>query len=287
MALANLHDLLKLYKTPKKTENPAVQSRAALKRILAASGTAFPLIHVRGYLTYHAIPEKDGDFHFYIETRDTADQPEAPMQTCEIQGMNVQPEDSRTVPFRHLFGAGELEITGLIRGWPEHLRDSTQPHLFEIHPLLTIGLIGGPKLDFLDRVIWPTGEDEAEPSRSWRAVTEPPQGLNLQRQADRILFKHPKKSFKKENYVHLDGHYTGKQQPVDQGVWITLHEQAAGGRAIEAFVLNGSPVFGQIGGLAQGRYRAGGLCGFDLAALADATPDWKTVLSPLLSLEAI
>ena len=93
------------------------------------SGAAFPFITAKGWLTHHAIPEKDGAFHFYIETEQSAEDADAPMMTCEIQGMNVQPPDSRTKPFKQLWVAGEVEVTGLLRAWPEHLRNSTQPHL--------------------------------------------------------------------------------------------------------------------------------------------------------------
>ena len=100
MAAINLNDLLKLYRTPAADADPAVERRSVLRRILATAAGDFPLIQTRGFLTHHAIPEDDGDFHFYIESRESADLPNTPMMTCEIQGMNVQPPDPRTNPFR-------------------------------------------------------------------------------------------------------------------------------------------------------------------------------------------
>ena len=282
MADVNLSDLLKLYKTPSATEDPSVASRATLRRVISDAGKAFPFIKTRGFLTHKAIPEKDGDFHFYIETRKTADQPDTPMMTCEIQGMNRQPPDRRTRRFLDLFVAGELEVIGLLRAWPEHLRNSTQPHLFEIHPVLTIGAVGKPPLDFFDRVIWPIGEDPNEPSKSWNSVADSPAGLTLRLTQDRIVFVHPKKNFQKENYVHLNGTFHGEVEQATGGLWLTLHESAGQKRSIRCFAVEGTPCYGSVKRMHPGKYRVGGLGGLDLNTLTAAQPAWVSQLSPVL-----
>ena len=284
-AMTELNDLIRLYSTPAKTENPAVESRPRLLKVIKDSGAAFPFITARGWLTHHAIPEKDGDFHFYIETEQSAEDADAPMMTCEIQGMNVQPPDSRTKPFKQLWVAGEVEVTGLLRAWPEHLRNSTQPHLFEIHPLLTIGLVGKKPLNFYDRVIWPTGEDEDEVSKSWTSVVDPPQDLTIERQGQRIVFL--KTNFQKENYVHLDGEFAGETEAADKGLWLTLNESGGKGRSVRCFALEGSPIFKTAKTLKNGSYRIGGLGGLDLLKLAAATPSWESMLCPVLTIESL
>ena len=94
MADIALNDFLKLYRTPTKTQNPAIADRNALRRINSQAGAAFPLIRTRGVLTTIIKAEKDGDFHFYVETERSQNQPDIPMGTCEIQGL-AAPGDER------------------------------------------------------------------------------------------------------------------------------------------------------------------------------------------------
>lgn len=206
------------------------------------------------------------------------------MMTCEIQGMNRQPPDRRTRPFLDLFVAGELEVTGMLRAWPEHLRNSTQPHLFEIHPVLTIGAVGQRPLDFFDRVVWPIGEDPDEVSKTWTSVADSPTGLSLRLAQGRIDFVHPKKNFQKENYVHLDGEFRSEIDQAKSGLWFTLHESTGQKRSIRCFALKGSPCYRDVQRMRPGKYRVGGLGGLDLNALTATKPTWVSQLSPVLEI---
>lgn len=58
MANIKLEDILSLYRTPAKTEDPAIESRATLRRIIKTAGPSFPLIKTSGFLTDIALPEK-------------------------------------------------------------------------------------------------------------------------------------------------------------------------------------------------------------------------------------
>jgi hypothetical protein len=290
MANVKLENIISLYRTPAKTENPAIESRATLRKIINAAGSAFPLVKTTGFLTDIALPEDDGDLHFFIETKEGADKSGTPMMVCEIQGIfkggSRKTDDQRINDFRQLFGT-KVEVVALFRCWPEHLRDSRQPHLFELHPVLTIGQSGKTPIDFTNRVVWPTGEDPEEMSKSFDTVTRPPAGLNLTVSNGRIVFGTPSKSMKKENYVHMDGHFRGDSQKVKSGIVFQLFDGPQSNNSIECFALKGSAVFAKVETLKQGHYEIGGLCGLDLVALTADTPTWKSRLSPVLSLKKL
>ena len=101
-----LDDAIALYRIPSKDEDPAIESRTTLNRIIKTAGRSFPRVRTTGFLTHMALPEKDGDIHFYIETKEGADIAGEPMMACEIQGIfkKGQKEDSRMKDFRQLFG---------------------------------------------------------------------------------------------------------------------------------------------------------------------------------------
>ncbi len=124
MALISLGDFLRLYRTPGRTENPAIEDVAALRRIRQTAGAAFPLVQAQGVLTHIIKQEADGDFHFYVEPESTVNRPDTPMATCEIQGMAIpaKRDDPRIPQFKMLAGE-RIELRGLFRCWPEHLRD--------------------------------------------------------------------------------------------------------------------------------------------------------------------
>ncbi len=289
MAAVDLEDLLDLYRTPAINEDPAIESQTLLKKIIAGAGTRFPVIRTRGFLTHIAIPEKDGDIHFYIETRESAEEPDRPMMACEIQGIyrnGKKTEDPRMKPFRQLFGK-EVFVEGLLRAWPEHLRDSTQPHLFELHPVLRISELGKSPLRFLDRVVWPTGEDPEEKARSFNAVLNPPKGLSIPLKNGRIVFVHPKKSFKKENYVHVEGYYRADGKATSVGFAFPLYETISGSRYAQCIALKDTPCFAKVASMKQGHYRVGGLCGFELGNLVLSKPAWTVQACPVLDVKKL
>jgi hypothetical protein len=290
MANIKLKDVLSLYSTPARTENPAIESRTTLKRIITTAGSPFPKIKTMGFLTDLALPEDDGDLHFFIETQDGANDPTAPMMVCEIQGIFKrgagQPEDPRVQRFRQLFGR-KVIVEALFRAWPEHLRDTRQPHLFEFHPVLSIGAIGEDPIDFSDRVVWPTGEDPDETARTFDAITTPPSGLTISVDNGRIVFHTPSKSMKRENYVHIEGHFRGGVKKVTSGAVFEFFETATGERSIQCFALKGSSAHDAITNLTPGRYEVGALCGLDLTALTAETPAWRTQLSPVLEFKKL
>ena len=119
----DLKDVLALYHTPSKNEDPAIDSRATLNRIIGAAGSGFPKVRTIGYLTDIAFPEKDGDVHFYVETEAGAQRADVPMMACEIQGIYKSgrrgSEDRRMTAFRQLFGK-KVAVEALLRAWPEH-----------------------------------------------------------------------------------------------------------------------------------------------------------------------
>lgn len=283
-----LNDLINLYRTPAKDEFPAIESRKILNRIINTAGTAFPRVRTTGFLTDIALREKDGDVHFYVETEEGADQPDIPMMACEIQGIfkKGEDQDARMKPFKQLFGE-KVVIDALFRCWPEHLRDSRQPHLFELHPVLSIGLANKAPIDFLDRVIWPTGEDDEEADKSFSSTKAPPKGLEMELANNRILFKTPSKSMKRENYIHVDGFVRAAPKKHKAGLVFQLFEAETGEGSIDCFAVKDSPVFEKIKTLKNGQYEVGGLCGLDAMALASATPEWKVQMSPVLSLKKL
>ncbi len=286
MALVNLTDLLKLYRVPKKTEDPAVESRAILKKVIQAAGAGFPVIRTRGALTHIIKPEKDGDFHFFVEPESFVEQPETPMMTCEIQNLNAPgaPAD-KIAKFKQLAGE-EVELTGLLRIWPEHLRNSAQPHFFEIHPVLAIGLVGGTPVDFHSQVTFPkVGPDANEPVKPFGTVLNPPNGLTLKLSGQRIAFKTPTHAFNKENYVRLVGRCSAAPTPVASGLWLTLQDEGAQHRQLRCFVAAGSPVFTKAQAVKVGkRYHVGGLGGLDMMALTASSLTWQPIFSPALEI---
>jgi hypothetical protein len=292
MADISLQHIIDLYRTPAKTENPAIESRTKLRSIIKTAGTSFPVVKTTGFLTDLALPEDDGDLHFFVETKEGADNADTPMMVCEIQGIfkagSKKTDDPRIKQFKQLFGT-KVEVVSLFRCWPEHLRDSRQPHLFQLHPVLTIGQPGKAPIDFMNRVVWPTGEDEKEMARTFKAVSQPPKSLNISVNNGRIVFKTPSKSMKKENYVHMDGHFRNdsKLEKVKSGIVFDLFEGPQSAQSIECFALKGTTVFPKIEALKPGHYEVGGLCGLDLLALSADTPDWKPRLSPILSLKKL
>jgi len=285
----SLDDFLKLYRTPSLSEDPAVANRTALRRISSQSGAAFPLVRTQGVLTTIIKAEKDGDFHFYVETERSQNQPDTPMATCEIQGLAAPGDetDPRIPGFKQL-ASEAVEIYGIFRAWPEHLRDSTQPHLFEIHPVLTIGRVGENPIDFFDRVIWPTGEDENEPSRTFRSAFGPPMQLSVKRRGNRIVFATPSHNMKKENYIHVDAFCIG--EVVQRADWAIamVAEKADLQNPVQCLALRGTPAFGDFAAMQNGvQYRIGGLCGLNIPALLGANPTWQAQLCPILSVEEI
>ena len=235
MANVKLDDLIALYRTPAKTEDPAIESGAALKRIMKAAGGAFPKVKTTGWLTHIALPEKDGDLHFYIETEKGSHDAGMPMMACEIQGLfkngSKTTNDPRLAKFKLLM-ATQVEVVGLLRCWPEHLRASTQPHFFELHPVLSIGAVGKTPIDFADRVVWPTGEDPNETARTFNAIADPPAHLTISAAGGRIVFATPSHGMMRENYVHLDGFYRGGAKKVTSGLVFDLFEKQAGTRSV-------------------------------------------------------
>ena len=290
MANIELKDVLALYRTPTKAEDPAIESKTILKRIITTAGTGFPRIKTIGFLTDLALPEDDGDLHFFIETEEGADDPTTPMMVCEIQGLfKVGPdkkEDPRVKQFRQLFGR-KVIVEALFRAWPEHLRDSRQPHLFEFHPVLSIGAVGEAPIDFIDRVVWPTGEDPNEMARTFDAVTSPPKSLKIVSSEGRIVFQTPSKSMKRENYVHIEGHFRGGIKKVKSGILFDLFETPTGERSIQCFALKGSSAYANLATMTAGHYEIGALCGLDLSALLVGDPTWRTQVSPVLEIKKL
>jgi len=288
MADIKLSDALALYRTPAKDEFPAIESRTVLNRIMKTAGTAFPRVRTTGFLTDIALPEKDGDIHFYIETREGADKADEPMMACEIQGIfkKGEKEDPRMKDFRQLFGK-QVVVEALFRCWPEHLRDSRQPHLFQLHPVLSIGAAGEKPIDFLDRVVWPTGEDEEEKDKTFTATAAPPNGLEIKNDGVRIVFETPSKSMKRENYIHVDGFVREAAKKHTGGLVFQLFETEQSQAPIECFTAKGSPLFDKVQKLKPGHYEVGGLSGLDIPALANPAPTWKVRLSPVLSLKKV
>ena len=167
------------------------------------------------------------------------------------------------------------------------MRDSTQPHLFQLHPVLSIGEAGKRPIDFLDRVIWPTGEDEEEKDKSFSATAAPPKGLQIGLDKRRIVFKTPSKSMKRENYVHLDGFVREAPKKKAAGLVFQLFETEQSEQPISCFAAKGTPMFSKVEALKPGQYEVGGLCSLDLLALSDAAPTWKVQMSPVLSLKKL
>ncbi len=291
MSQIKLQDLLSLYVIPAKTQDPAIQSIPTLRKVTKLAGASFPIVRTRGYLTDIALPEADGDLHFFIETIKNAHLHQSPMQTCEIQGLfklgtNKKSSDPRLKPFKQLF-AELVEVTGFLRVWPEHLRDSREPHLFELHPLLTIGLPGQAPLDFTDRVVWPTGEDEAEKARPIGTVLAGPAGLRLRRVKTRLVFATPSHGMKRENYIHVDGYC--QQKPKSNGLFwqFQLFAGPQSSAAILCLALKVSGVGPKVAAMTPGRYEIGGLAGLNIPALTATTPAWVTQLAPVLSLKKL
>lgn len=290
MANIDLKDVLALYHTPSKNEDPAIDSRSTLNRVISAAGSAFPRVRTVGYLTDIALPEKDGDVHFYVETEEGARRADVAMMACEIQGIYKSgrrgSEDRRMTAFRQLFGK-KVVLEALLRAWPEHLRDSRQPHLFQFHPVLTIGEPDRLPIDFTDRVVWPTGEDPREAARSFGAVVDAPHGLRISSTDDRIVFRTPSKSMKRENYVHVEGYFRGGTQRQRTGASFALFAGPQGDASIPCFVLESTPPYDKVGQMANGRYEVGGLCSLDLPSLTAEPPAWNVRLSPVLSLKRL
>src|SRR5205823_10759942 len=141
-------------------------------------------------------------------------------------------------------------------------------HLFEIHPVLKIGLAGKRQIDFFDRVIWPTGEDENEPSRSFHSAFGPPQQLVVSRVANRIVLATPTHAMKKENYIHVDAFCIGKI--IREGDWAraAIAEKADGLNPISCLALRGTPAFADFKAMQNGvKYRIAGVCGLNIPAL--------------------
>jgi len=210
------------------------------------------------------------------------------MMACEIQGIfkKGEKEDSRMKDFRQLFGK-KVVVEALFRCWPEHLRDSTQPHLFQLHPVLSIGAADGTPIDFLDRVVWPTGEDEEEKDKTFSAASAPPKGLAITSDGKRIVFKTPSKSMKRENYIHVDGFVREAPRKQTAGLIFQLFETQQSQEPIECFTAKGTPLFDKVQNLKPGHYEVGGLSGLDLLELAGQSPTWKVRLSPVLSLKKV
>lgn len=291
MARVALQDIIALYRIPPATKDPAIESRTILRRALAKAGTAYPWVKTRGYLTDIALPEADGDIHFFIETEQGAHDAGTPMQTCEIQSVYIKTstgrrEDGRIKDFKQLFGE-EVEVTGMLRAWPEHLRSTRQPHLFELHPVLTIGKIGIAPIDFTDRVIWPSGEDEGEAVRTFERAFGAPANLTVALQNNRVVFRTPGHGMQKENYAHVEAFVLDVSNH-PKGKWLTLASSTSA-NAVQArgFALDGTAAFAKVAKLRNGkRYRIGGLAGLDLPTLAADAPQWAAWLSPILSIEA-
>lgn len=153
--------------------------------------------------------------------------------------------------------------------------------------MLTIGQPGKQPIDFTNRVVWPTGEDPEEMARTFDAISRPPKGLGIAVSSGRIVFKTPSKSMKKENYVHMDGHFRKGLKKVSSGIVFELFDGPQSEKSIACFALKGTAVFAKIETLKPGHYEVGGLCGLDLEALAADTPAWKPRLSPVLSLKKL
>jgi hypothetical protein len=288
MADIKLSDALALYRTPATDEFPAIESRTILNRIMANAGTKFPRVRTTGFLTDIALPEKDGDVHFYIETKEGADLANEPMMACEIQGIFKagEKEDPRMKDFRQLFGK-QVVVEALFRCWPEHLRDSRQPHFFQLHPVLSIGKVGDNPIDFLDRVVWPTGEDPEEKDKTFSAASAPPKDLAITSDGKRIVFKTPSKSMKRENYIHVSGFVRQAPKKHAAGFGFQLFETQNSQDPIDCFAATGTPMFDKIKNLKPGQYEVGGLSGLDLPALVTSSPAWKVRLSPVLSLKKV
>ena len=291
MAQIDLADLLALYQIPPKTANPAIESASKLATIAATAGSTFPLVRVRGYLTDIALPEADGDLHFFIETEKGAHLHAAPMQTCEIQGLfkkgaGKKGKDSRVASFKQLF-AEKVDVHAFLRAWPEHLRDSRQPHLFELHPVLTIGVPGKPPLDFTDRVVWPTGEDEHEAAKSISSLLAPPANLKLKRAGGRIVFATPKHNMKRENYVHTVGYYRGDVKTKGDLRLFSLFDGPQSATSIQCVGLASTAAGDKVSTMKPGRYEVGGLAGLNIKALLGSQPSWATQLCPVLSIRKL
>ena len=291
MSLVSLEDLLSLYRTPGPNSDPAIESLSSLRRIVRAAGSSFPLVRTRGFLTDIALPEDDGDLHFFIETEKGADLHDTPMQTCEVQGLfklgaKKKGSDPRLPQFKLLF-AEEVEATAFFRIWPEHLRDSREPHLTELHPLLTIGKVGAAPLDFHDRIVWPTGESEAEKSRVISTILAPPNGLALSSVGGRLVFATPSHGMKRENYVHVRGYFDGTLKKKGPFHAFSISESATSGTSIGCLALDATDVGQKLLTLKAGRYEMGGLCGLNVPALLAAKPAWVPQLAPLLSIKKV
>lgn len=289
MGAVQLRDLLSLYSIPEKSEDPSI-SFLTLRKVVTAAGAKFPWVRASGFLTDIALPEADGDLHFFIETEQGAHDHDAPMMTCEIQGLfksrSKKSSDPRLKEFKQLF-AEKVEVTALLRVWPEHLRDSRQPHFFELHPLLTIGRPGEKPIDFSNRVVWPTGEDPDEMAREMTSILAPPKGLALHRDGSRLTFATPSHSMKRENYVHIEGYYRGGASKKGPFVHFVLYDGPTSGRSIGCLAVEGSAAYGQSEKLSAGRYEIGGLCGLNIQALTASVPTWTPQLCPVLSLKRL
>ena len=148
-----------------------------------------------------------------------------------------------------------------------------------------MGLPGKTPLDFTDRVLWPTGEDEDEMAKTMAAILKPPAGLKLSASARRLEFKTPSHGMKKENYVHVKGFFDGTSKKKGPFHVFTLRESANSQNAITCLALDTSTVGVKVPTMKAGRYEVGGLCGLDVGALLASTPAWTPQMAPVLSIK--
>ena len=153
--------------------------------------------------------------------------------------------------------------------------------------MLSIGLPGKPPLDFTDRIIWPTGEDEHEMSRTMSSLLASPANLQLTRVGGRIVFGTPSHSMKRENYVHTTGHYRGDVKSKGDLRLFSLFDGPQSATSIQCVALASSAVGGKVSTLKPGRYEVGGLAGLDIKALLRPQPSWVTQLCPVLSVRKL